>query len=158
MKTGEKLPLVFGYGVKMIDWIGVGGNELAITYYHCWECEAATLFTTIRFTKQSGWGVRWTNKTTQEDYPQPGVESRVTIDEEYDDVNQVFALVGDSDTGITAGSWFHARNTKTGKVENDVYKYWVDTITGADRVDALTGEAVHAWERKICDPGQTFCA
>jgi hypothetical protein len=40
LTTGKSRPLVSGYGVKIVDWIGVAKDELAVTYYDCWECEA----------------------------------------------------------------------------------------------------------------------
>uniref|UniRef100_Q01RG2 Uncharacterized protein n=1 Tax=Solibacter usitatus (strain Ellin6076) TaxID=234267 RepID=Q01RG2_SOLUE len=49
MTTGTAQILVSGYGVKLLDWIGRRGEELAITYYSCWECEATTIFTTLHF-------------------------------------------------------------------------------------------------------------
>src|SRR5450631_805495 len=71
-KTGMSRLLISGYGVKLIDWIGTAQDELAITYYDCWECEAATLFTTLRLQKGVGWKARWPNKTQDLTSPQPG--------------------------------------------------------------------------------------
>ncbi len=151
LRTGEKQPLLFGYGVKQIDWIGPGAAELAITYYHCWECEADLLFTTIRFTKQAGWKARWVNKVEREGYPQPGVLIKTDDLEDDDEVDQVFALVGNTSNKLEAGYWYHAQDPRTGKVEDDVYRDWVDTVTDEDHADEIKGRAAVAWERKLCD-------
>src|SRR5271166_1036510 len=55
LATGERRMLVSGYRVKVLDWVGLTSPELAIKYYDCWGCEAATLFTTLHFAKSSGW-------------------------------------------------------------------------------------------------------
>jgi hypothetical protein len=60
-------------------------------------------------------------------------------------------LVEGTSKSVEAGSWFHARNLQTGKIEDDVYRYWVDPTTDADHVDTVKGQAAVAWERKICD-------
>jgi hypothetical protein len=150
LKTGQKRLLAFGYGVKQIDWIGPGASELEITYYDCWECEAATLLTTLRLTR-TGWKARWVQKSEHVDYPQPGALVQETPEDDTNEVDQVFALVEGTSKSVEAGSWFHARNLQTGKIEDDVYRYWVDPTTDADHVDTVKGQAAVAWERKICD-------
>lgn len=153
LQTGKSQLLVFGYGVKLLDWIGPKNNELAITYYDCWECEAATLFTALHFTRDIGWAARWQNKTQATDFPQPGAVALMTdIGEPYGDneVNQVFAVVAQQSNGFAAGSWLHSRDNKTGKVDDDVLRYSIDAKTGNDRVDKLMGQAALTWERLIC--------
>ncbi len=151
--TGRSRILVSGYGVKILDWIGSGGNELAITYYDCWECEAGTLFTTLHFTKNIGWRARWPNKSNDENYPKPGAVVLMTdVGDPYDDnvVDQVFAVVKSPNNGFAVGNWFHSRNSKTGKIEDDIERYSIDSATGKDRVERLFGQEALAWERTIC--------
>jgi len=153
LQTGNKQLLVFGYGVKLLDWVGKSSDELAITYYDCWECEAATLFTTFHFTNANGWRARWTNKTQAGKYPQPGAVALMTdVGDPYDDndVDQVFAVVAQPGNGFAAGSWFHSRNTKTGKVDDDLELYSIDSSSGDDRTQKLVGQAALNWERRIC--------
>ena len=153
LATGNARILVSGYKVKLLDWIGKISPELAISYYDCWGCEAATLFTTLNFIKGAGWSARWPNKTVDQKYPQPGaVVSYGDAGEPYDDdvVDQIFAVVSQPDGEFSAGSWFHSRNTKTGKIDDDVEKYFFDPETGKDRVEKLTGAPSLAWRREIC--------
>ena len=106
LKTGKSQMLVSGYGVKLLDWIGSAKSELAITYYDCWECEAATIFTTLRFTTDAGWRARWSNTTQDSAYPQPGlVVSMTDVGDPFDDddVQQVFAVVTQSNNGFAVG-------------------------------------------------------
>lgn len=85
LKTGMSRVLVSGYGAKLLDWIGANRDELAITYFDCWECEAATLFTSLRFKKGVGWRARWSNKTLDSAYPQPGAVA-LMADDDWDDL------------------------------------------------------------------------
>ncbi len=151
LKTGLSHMLVSGYGVKLIDWVGSSGDELAITYYDCWECEAATLFTALRLKKGVGWTARWHNKTQSADYPQPGA---VALDADSSDndyeVEHVFAIVAQPKDSFAVGSWEHIRNTKTGKIDDDVERYSIDVITKEDRVEKLDGRAASNWESQIC--------
>jgi hypothetical protein len=150
---------VSGYKVKLLDWVGKNHPELAISYYDCWGCEAATLFTTLHFTKGTGRSARWQNKTVDPHYPQPGaVVSYGDAGEPYDDdvVNQVFAVVSQPNGDFAAGSWFHSRDTKTGKIDDDVKRYFFDPATSKDRVEKLTGAQSLAWRREICTPSNAL--
>jgi hypothetical protein len=153
LDTGKSQLLISGYGVKLLDWIGPAKNELAVTYYDCWECEAATLFTTLHFTKGSGWSARWPQEKQNAENPQPGAVALMTdVGDPYDgdDVDQVFAVVSGPRDSFAVGSWTHSRNTKTGKIDDGVERYSIDFATGRDRVEKLGGQAALNWERRIC--------
>jgi hypothetical protein len=148
LTTGKSRVLVSGYVVELLDWIGQKQNELAISYSHCYECEPVKLFTVFHFTKGVGWRARWSNSTKDANYPQPGaVVSYGDVGAPYtdDEVDQVFAI----------GSWFHSRNTKTGKIDDDVYRYSIDSTTGKDRLEKLSGNLALNWKRKICTDSST---
>jgi len=159
LTTHERRPLVIGYGVTIL---GFRGNpaELAITYYDCWECEAATLFTTFQFQKGKGWRARWpSQKNGNTRRRQPGALVKATdLGEPYTDekVEQVFAVIssdGQNPGNWSAGSWFHSRSP-SGKVSDDVHHYWIDPTTHEDRDNALNGAAALQFERAICNPGK----
>ena len=142
-RTGSARVLTSGYGVKLLDWIGSTKSELAIAYYDCWECEAATLFTTIRFKDNIGWQARWPNKTQDARFPQPGAVVKMTdVGDPYDDdvVDQIFAVITQPNNRFAVGSWTHSRNTKNGKVEDSVERYSIDPTTEEDRIERLTGQ------------------
>ncbi len=158
LATNKAEMLVSGYRVKVLDWIGSTTPELAIAYYDCWGCEAATLFTTIHFTKGTGWRARWPNKKGNADYPQPGaIVSYGDAGEPYDDndVDQIFAVVNQPDGGFAVGSWFHSRDIKRGKINDDVERYSIDPTTGEDHVERLTGDSALKWERELCSQSNT---
>jgi hypothetical protein len=152
LKSGNSRILVSGYGVKLLNWIGAAQDELAISYYDCWECEAATIFTTLRFKKGDGWKARWLNKTQDSNYPQPGAAELITdiAEEDANQVELVFAVIAQPNGSFAVGSWVHSRNSKTGKTEDDVERYSIDPVTKEDRVEKLDGRAALNWEREIC--------
>ena len=153
LATGKTRLLLTGYGVKIHDWIGPSGEELAITYYDCWECEPATLFTTLRLVKGSGWVARWPDERRDAESPKPGALVLTSdVGEPYDDTEaqQVFAVVARPSTGFAAGYWLHTKEIKTGKLDDDVLRYSVDPSTGKDRVESLKGLAALKWKRQIC--------
>jgi hypothetical protein len=124
---------------------------LAITYFDCWECETATLFTTLHFKKDIGWRARWRSKTEEGAYPQPGAPAATTDVEDGDtELDLVFGLITKSDGSYFAGSWEQSRDSKTGKVENDIERYSIDPSTKEDRVDKLARRPAVELERQIC--------
>ncbi len=154
LTTGMSRLLVFGYGVRLLDWIGPNSSELAITYYSCWECEASKIFTTLHFKNGIGWMARWPSSSRESvGYPQPGVVvSYGDAGEPYDDdeVDQVFGIVSRPNGEFAVGSWFHSLDTKTGKVTDDVARYSIDPKTGQDQVAVLRGFSARELERQIC--------
>jgi hypothetical protein len=148
LNSGASQLLVSGYGVRLIDWAGAGRDELAVTYYDCWECEAETLFTMIRMQKGVGWKARWINKSQGTRYPQPGIlASMQDID---DDVKLVFAVVAQPKGGFAVGKWLYSSTAKAGNLDIDVERYSVDPVTNEDRIEKLNGRAALNWEREIC--------
>jgi hypothetical protein len=153
LANGKSKIIVSGYGVKLLDWIGSAHDELAITYYDCWECEAATIFTTFHVVKGVGWEARWADDSANMGHPQPGAVVQTTgVGEPYDDddAEQVFAVVPQPNGGFAAGNWLHSRNTQSGKISDYVKKYSIDPATKKDQIETLGGTAALSWEQVIC--------
>ena len=158
LPAGSARVLASGYGVKLQDWIG---SELGITYYDCWECEAATLFTTFRFKDNIGWQARWPNKTQDDTFPKPGALVKMTdVGDPYDDdvVDQIFAVIPLPKNRFAVGSWTHSRNSKSGKIDDSVERYSINPETQEDRTEQLVGQAALSWERQICNPSNVLIA
>jgi len=153
LKTGNSRTLLGGYGVKLLSWIGPTGNELAISYYNCWECEAATLLTTMHIVKGIGWVARWPDKSTNNATPPlPGAVIIGDMGELNDDidVDQIYSVVKQPKDTFAIGTWTHSRNTITGKIEDNVERYSIDPASGKERTEKLTGQAALNWKREIC--------
>ena len=160
LPTGKSLPLLGGYGVRLFEWIGPGNEELAISYYSCWECEAATLLTTIHFVPGIGWQARWADKPINpNDSTFPGVVVDIGdmgIPYDDNDVDQIYAFVKQSDNRFAIGTWTYSRNTATGKIEQEVERYSIDPKTGKDLTEKLTGKAALDWKQQICNRDNTL--
>jgi len=156
LSTEKSRELFGGYGLKLLEWIGPGNEELALSYLSCWECESATLLTTIHLVPGSGWRARWPNNPVNSASPAlPGAVVDIgDMGMPYDDndVDQIYAFVKQPENSFAIGTWIYSRNTVTGKIEQDVERYSIDPKTGKDRTEKLTGQAALDWKRVICSP------
>ena len=153
LESGKSRMLAGGYGFKLLDWIGPKQSELAATYLSCWECEPATLFTILHFVKGVGWRARWPNRPKENESPLPGPVlefSDVGAPYDDDDVDQIYEVVKQPGDNFALGTWYHSRNTVSGKIDDVVARYSIDPATGEDRVEKLTGKAALEWKREIC--------
>lgn len=152
LKTSVPNNIVLGYGVKLLDWIGQGKNELSLTYYDCWECEAATVFTTLRFQSGKGWSSRWADHPDgKPDRPQPGVVVYAAPEEGPDDTQQVFAIIEKDDGSFSAGSWVRGTDD-AGHMHDVTQRFSINPQTGRETIDTLTGARALAWDKQLCSP------
>jgi hypothetical protein len=161
LKTGEKHLLISGYGVRLLEWIGTKKNELAVTYYDCWECEPATLFTTLRFSSNDGWSARWLNKTQSTPFPQPGAILNMTdAGDAFDgeDTQQIYAILSQPNGEFAVGTWLRLRNLKSGKLLEDVERCSINPTTQADVHTKLNGKVAVLWERELCEESKILMA
>jgi hypothetical protein len=155
LSTEKSRELFGGYGFKLLEWIGPGNEELALSYSSCWACESATLLTTIHLVPGYGWRARWPNNPLNSASPAlPGAvvdigDMGMPYDE--NDVDQIYAFVKQPDNRFAIGTWIYSRNTVTGKIEQDVERYSIDPKTGNDRTEKLSGQAALDWKRVICN-------
>jgi len=115
------------------------------------------VFTALHYDPREGWRARWANK---ENPIQPGITLRVTdVGEPFtyeDDVDQVFAVLSSKDGVASIGTWYHSRDLATGKISDDVGRYFVDPSTGEDRSTVLTGSKAKEWELQLCEAGDSW--
>ena len=161
LTSGQKNVLLRGYRLQMLQWIGPGAAELAITYDSCSGCEPLVLFTTLRMDPNVGWMARWPGEGLTDSSPQPGAGVVAGgVGEPYDDdeVSQVFGLIVQKSGQFAAGSWVRTRHERTRKIEDYVVRYSVDPMTAGDRVERLHGVSAVSWEREICTPSEFLIA
>jgi hypothetical protein len=157
LQSGRKQLLVRGYRLEMLEWLGAGNRELAITYDSCYGCEPEMMFTTLHLDGRLGWAARWKVEGLTDSSPQPGVgvvADLVADPDDFEDVTQVFGLIVEQSGGFAAGSWVRTRNLKTGKVTDQVERFTVDPATEGNRVEHLVGDAAVRWERALCKPSK----
>jgi len=150
LATGKLRQILSGYGLHMWGWGGKDASELQVTYYDCTECEAATIFTAFHQSSTGGWTARWPNK----DGDKPGALIAVGdtgMSEDVDDEQQVFAVLSEVMGPLVAGYWYHYRDTKTGKLHDELTRYSVDPMTGKEQNEKLAGTKVAAFEKALCN-------
>jgi hypothetical protein len=154
LRHGTLKHLIAGYQLQIVTWLTFsksGTGELALTYLDCYECEAATLFTSLRFdAPRGGWIARWKGKTANQ---LPGilfVSSDAGMPYDNDEVDQVWAVLQSASGQASVGTWYHSLNVKTGKVDDTVLKFVVDQTSGQEKTLTLTGQDARAWERTLC--------
>lgn len=152
-KNWDARKLLVGYDLRAKNWLSFRSRDkqdLGITYLDCDECEPATLFTALHYNPRDGWRARWANK---ENPDQPGIPVRVTdVGNPYtnEDVDQVFAVLAPKDSVAKVGTWYHSRDLTTGKLSDDVIRFFVDPSTGKDQSAVLSGSEAKAWEAQLC--------
>lgn len=147
--------LFSGFEVRIAAWLKfVPGRDgdLGITYMDCSGCEPAMLFTALHFEPGEGWRPRWAPKNP--DRP-PGIllmSSDAGTPYTDEDVDQIWAVLAPPSGPASVGTWYHARNLRTGKVTNVVTKWQVDRSAQKEESITLSGSAAATWQRTICKP------
>jgi hypothetical protein len=153
-KTAAATPLLSGYKPELKQWLRLeseGPEDLAIVYYDCWGCEAASFFTAFHFDPVSGWRARW--PANGDSALVPGVAFLFTdVGDPYDDeeVDQVFSVLEGPGGLFSAGTWYHSRDLKTGKVTEEVRRYSFDALRKVETNVLLTGPAATRWKSRLC--------
>jgi hypothetical protein len=151
LSTNQATFLAAGFRVKILGWLPPARNELAVVYNDCWGCEAGTLFTTFRLVKGKGWQARWPKEKVDPNDPQPGADL-VYPEEGGEDPQdaQIYAILKQPNDNFAVGNWMHSRNEK-GRFDDQLIRYSIDSATGVEQAEVLTGRAAQAWKREICD-------
>lgn len=153
LATGKTSELLSGFGLQIVSWLSFrarGPSELGLTYLDCYECEAATVFTSLTYDGTRGWRARWLNKDAK---LLPGILlSASDVGEPYTDesVDQIWAVVAPPDAAAVVGTWTRSKNVKTGRVTDETLRYGVDEVTGEERVSRLVGPKAIEWRRALC--------
>ena len=154
LKQAKFQKLVSGYELQIKAWVhftSAGIDDLAIVYKDCSECEAASFFTAFHYDEKMRWQARWA--AARADYP-TGIAffSTDVPDSDPDaDIDQVFAVFAPQNGDAAVGTWYYSREHRTGKVTNDVMKFFVDPASGKERSLTLKGAEAAAWERQLCN-------
>jgi hypothetical protein len=152
LPIGTARLLLTGYHIHSELWLQLspGESDLTMVYLDCWECEPASLFAALHFDPRKGWVARWAEK----DLKQPGIVFRFTdVGDPYtdEDVDQVFAVFAPPDGLVTVGTWYHAVDTKTHKVEQTVLRCGIEPRTNKDVCTELRGADAQEWKIKLCE-------
>jgi len=143
--------IIDGTNLRIVDWLllDVGSpRELSVLYDDCTDCDATTYFTTLHYDlREHTWAARWlqgggkTVAVWSAKVP-PGVTQ-----------TQVFAVMADPNGHEVLGTWSRLDYGKDKPAQDAVYRFDVDTQTGKERSQVLTGREAVGMKEHLCHGG-----
>ena len=143
--------IIDGTNLRVMDWLllDVGSpRELSVLYDDCSDCDATTYFTTLHYDlRQHTWAARWLQgggKTVAVWSAKAPMGVTRT---------QVFAVMADSNGHEVLGTWSHLDYGKQKPAEESVYRFDVDSQTGSERNQLLSGREAASMKEHLCHGG-----
>lgn len=145
--------IIDGTNLRIEDWLLLdvaSPRELAVLYDDCADCDPTTYFTTLHYDlRQHTWAARWLQgggKTIAVWSAKAPLGVSQT---------QVFAVMADSNGHELLGKWSHLDHGKDKPVQDSVYRFDVDSQTGIERNQLLSGRDAASMKERLCH-GQDF--
>jgi hypothetical protein len=140
-------PLIQGVNLRLLDWLLLADGqprELGALYDDCRECAATTFFTAFHYDlSQHMWAALWLRGTQAAPVWSTGVTQGVAH-------TQVYALLNEPDGRQLLGTWSHFDYGKEKKPEDSVFRYDLDTFSGLERTQLLSGKEADAMKQRLC--------
>jgi hypothetical protein len=142
-------PLLKGVNLRLLDWMMFASGqprELAARYDSCVDCEASTFFTAFHYDiAQHVWAARWMNGDHAAPVWSGNTSAQIAL-------TQVYSVLGEPDGREFLVSWRHFDYGKLKPIDDFVYQYDVDPMTGMDRTQLLKGKQADAMKLRLCNP------
>jgi hypothetical protein len=142
-------PVLSGVNLRLLDWMMLASGrsrELAALYDNCVACEASTFFTAFHYDiQQHVWAARWMNGDHAAPIWSGNASGQVAL-------TQVYSVLAEPDGREFLVSWRHFDYGKLKPIDDFVYQYDVDPLTGMDRTQLLKGAQADAIELRLCNP------
>jgi hypothetical protein len=140
-------PLIQGVNLRLLDWMLLADGEpreLGALYDDCHECAATTFFTAFHYDiDQHMWAARWLRGSQAAPLWSTGVTQGVAL-------TQVYALMAEPDGRQLMGTWSHFDYGKEKKPQDSVFRYDLDTFSGLERTQLLSGKEADAMKQRLC--------
>lgn len=140
-------PLLKGVNIRWLDWMQfsqVGPPELGALYDDCADCAATTYFTALYYDRsQHIWNARWVRGGQ-------AVPIWSTASPEGVTVTRVYAILSGPDGRELVGTWNHFDYGKEKPAEDFVYRYDLDSFSGLERIQLLSGKEAEAMRQRLC--------
>lgn len=140
-------PLLKGVNLRWADWLHYLPNrtEPAILYDNCYECPADTYLTSFYYdVGHHTWTARWMHGGQGihlwSASPPPGVNW-----------TQVYAVMARGNGSEYVGTWSHFDYGSQKPPADYVYEYGLDSNTGLEQVQQLSGVAAEQMEHRLCE-------
>jgi hypothetical protein len=133
--------------LRLLDWMMFAPGaqrELGALYDNCVDCDPSTFFTAFHYDiAQHLWAARWMNGG----HAAPVWSGNSAADLA---LTQVYAVLAEPDGHEFLASWRHFDYGKLKPIDDFVYQYDVDSMTGLDRTQLLKGKQAEAIEQRLC--------
>lgn len=140
-------PLLKGVNLRLLDWMLFAAGrprELGVLYDNCRECNASTFFTAFYYDQRlHAWSARWMRGEQAIPLTSASSPDGVTV-------TQVYAGLADPNGHEVIATWSHFDYGKQKPPEDYIYEYDVDPFTGLDRTQVVSGKAMPAVEKQLC--------
>jgi hypothetical protein len=141
-------PLIRGVNLRWLDrmrFTADGPEELAILYDNCRDCVATTYFTAFHYDyAHHMWTPRWMSGGQ-------GVPVWSANRPEGVDWTQVYAGYAEPDGHELLGTWSHFEYSRAKAPDDFVYRYEVDSFSGLERTEKLSGLEADAMKLRLCN-------
>lgn len=147
LTTHALTPLLKGVNLRWLDWMQfseTGPPELGALYEDCAECAATTYFTALYYDRsQHIWNARWIRGGQ-------GVPILSGATPEGVMLTRIYAILSGPNGRQLVGTWNHFDYGKDKPAEDFVYRYDLDSFSGLERTQLLTGKEADAMKQRLC--------
>ena len=140
-------PLITGVNLRLVDWMKLAEGapeELGVLYENCNECAADTYFTAFHYdVSRHAWAARWMRggqgAPIWSANPPQGVAW-----------TQVYAAMAEPNGRELMATWSHFDYGKQKPPEDFVYRYDLDSFSGLEHTQPLSGKDADAMKLRLC--------
>jgi hypothetical protein len=147
LTTHALTPLLKGVDLRWLDWMPFSRNsqrELGLIYDDCGECAATTYFTALYYDRsQHIWNAHWMRGGQAAPMWSAATPEGVTV-------THVYAALAEPDGRQLVGTWNHFDYGKMKPAEDFVFRYDLDSFSGLDRTQLLSGKEAEAMKQRLC--------
>jgi hypothetical protein len=147
LTTHAITPLLKGVNLRFLDWMQFGDGslmELGAIYDDCSECAATTYFTALFYDRsQHIWNAHWVRGGQAAPIWSAATPDGVTV-------TRVYAVLSGPNGRQMLGTWNHFDYGKQKDAEDFVYRYDLDSFSGLERTQLLSGKEADAMKQRLC--------
>jgi hypothetical protein len=147
LTTHALTSLLKGVNLRWLDWMQfteTGPPELGALYEDCAECAATTYFTALYYDRsQHIWNARWIRGGQAVPILTAATPESVTL-------TRVYAILSGPNGRELVGTWNHFDYGKDKPAEDFVYRYDLDSFSGLERTQLLSGKEAEAMKQRLC--------
>jgi len=147
LTTHALTPLLKGVNLRWLDRMQFSGNpqrELGLLYDDCGECAATTYFSALYYDRsQHIWNAHWMRGGQAVPIWSAATSAEVTV-------THVYAALAEPDGRQLVGTWNHFDYGKQKPAEDFVFRYDLDSFSGLERTQLLSGKDAEAMKQRLC--------